>query len=87
MSIGVSQVVEGVRFPCHKYILAAGSDYFRALLFNGMKESSELDVHLLDIEPAAFEHVLRFMCVTPPGVQNCHGASAARRDNLRGHAS
>lgn len=57
------KVVEGRSFPGHKYILAAGSDYFRALFFNGMRESTSSEILLHDLQASAFEHVLRFMYV------------------------
>lgn len=38
----VTLVVEGVRIPAHKVILAASSDYFRALLYGGMREASQV---------------------------------------------
>lgn len=35
-------IVEGQRIPAHKVILAASSDYFRALLYGGMRESNQV---------------------------------------------
>lgn len=34
--------MEGQRIPAHKVILAASSDYFRALLYGGMRESNQV---------------------------------------------
>lgn len=35
-------IVEGQRIPAHKVILAASSDYFRALLYGGMREANQV---------------------------------------------
>ena len=42
-------------------ILAARSDYFRALLFGGMKESSQMEVELVDTSLPAFHHLLKYI--------------------------
>ena len=42
-------------------ILAARSEYFRALLFGGMRESSQEEVELGDTSLPAFRHLLRYL--------------------------
>jgi len=54
-------VVDGQRIPAHKVILAARSEYFRAPLFGGLKESSQEEVELVDTPLAAFKHLLRYI--------------------------
>jgi len=57
----VNLIVEGVTFPAHRIILAARSEYFRALLFGGMKESQENEVHLSCVTVKAFKIVLKYV--------------------------
>ncbi|CAH8874733.1 unnamed protein product [Trichobilharzia szidati] len=57
----VTLVVQNTHFPAHKAILAARSDYFRALFYGGMAESSSSVVHLNDINVIAFKNILRYM--------------------------
>lgn len=40
----VTLIVEGQRIPAHKVILAASSDYFRALLYGGMREANQVSL-------------------------------------------
>lgn len=47
--------------PAHKVILAARSEYFRALLFGGMRESSQHEVKLVDTPFVAFKHLLKYI--------------------------
>jgi BTB/POZ domain-containing protein 9 len=54
-------VVEGIKFPAHKIILAARSEYFRALLFGGMRESSQEEVELKGATTAAFKVLLKYV--------------------------
>jgi len=54
-------VGENNRIPAHKVILAARSEYFRALLFGGMKESSQEEIKLVDTPLVAFKHLLRYI--------------------------
>ena len=49
------------RIPAHKVILAARSEYFRALLFGGMRESSQQEVKLVDTPYTAFKHLLKYV--------------------------
>ena len=57
----VALVVDGQRFRAHRVILAARSDYFRALLYGGMKESQLSEIELKDTSLAAFKHLLRYI--------------------------
>ncbi|EGZ20782.1 hypothetical protein PHYSODRAFT_493300 [Phytophthora sojae] len=49
------------RFHAHRFILAASSPPFRAMLTGNMRESSRRDVELHDIEPTIVEKMLLFM--------------------------
>jgi BTB/POZ domain len=44
-----------------KVILAARSEYFRALLYGGMKESSQQEIELMDTPPEAFKILLKYV--------------------------
>jgi len=54
-------VADNHRIPAHKVILAARSEYFRALLYGGMKESSQEEIKLVDTPLVAFKHLLRYI--------------------------
>ncbi|XP_066374293.1 BTB/POZ and MATH domain-containing protein 2-like [Miscanthus floridulus] len=58
----------GERFPAHKSVLAARSRVFMAEFFGGMEERTSRVVEVQDVEPAAFETMLRFVYtdVAPP---------------------
>ncbi|CAJ0929536.1 unnamed protein product, partial [Mesorhabditis belari] len=57
--------VEGERLPAHKTILAARSEYFRAMFFGGMAESTDSskvrEVELKDTTLEAFKHLLNYI--------------------------
>lgn len=58
----VTLVVNGERFPAHRSVLAAGSEYFRALLYGGMRESHEAEVEIGDVLSVdAFRHLLSYV--------------------------
>jgi len=59
----VNLVVEDSSFPAHKIILAARSDYFRALLFGGLSESDPKcdKIELKDTNAAAFYILLKYI--------------------------
>ncbi|KAF6778611.1 hypothetical protein AHF37_01952 [Paragonimus kellicotti] len=57
----VTLVVQGVQFKAHRIILAARSEYFRALLYGGLAESSRSIIHLNDINAVAFKQVLLYI--------------------------
>ena len=54
-------VVEGHSFPVHKVVLAASSDYFRALFTADFKESSLTDITLNGASVYTFKLVLDFL--------------------------
>ena len=55
-------VVEGGRFPAHRNVLAARSEYFRGLLLSGMQEGSEQqEIELGEVSARAFRVVLRHL--------------------------
>ena len=57
----VTLIVGGQRFNGHKIILAARSQYFRALLFGGLKESTQSEIELKDANLAAFKGLLEYI--------------------------
>jgi speckle-type POZ protein len=55
-------VVEGERFPAHRVMLAARSEYFRGLLLSGMQEGSgQQEIELGEVSARAFRVVLRHL--------------------------
>ncbi|KAL6487916.1 hypothetical protein MHYP_G00045420 [Metynnis hypsauchen] len=58
----VTFVVEEKRFPAHRVILAARCQYFRALLYGGMRESQpQAEVRLEETRAEAFSMLLRYL--------------------------
>ncbi|MCI4376765.1 hypothetical protein PGIGA_G00192480 [Pangasianodon gigas] len=58
----VTFLVEEKRFPAHRVILAARCQYFRALLYGGMRESQpQAEVRLEDTRAEAFSMLLRYL--------------------------
>ncbi|TRY98338.1 hypothetical protein DNTS_025960 [Danionella cerebrum] len=58
----VTFVVEEKRFPAHRVILAARCQYFRALLFGGLRESrAQAEVRLEETRSEAFSMLLRYL--------------------------
>ncbi|XP_062851849.1 BTB/POZ domain-containing protein 9 isoform X2 [Trichomycterus rosablanca] len=58
----VTFLVEEKRFPAHRVILAARCQYFRALLYGGMRESQpQAEVRLEDTRVEAFSMLLRYL--------------------------
>lgn len=53
--------VDGQRFHGHKVILAARSEYFRALLFGGMRESQQSEIELKGTSLRAFKGLLKYI--------------------------
>ncbi|XP_029902597.1 BTB/POZ domain-containing protein 9-like isoform X2 [Myripristis murdjan] len=58
----VTFLVEGKRFPAHRVILASRCQYFRAMLYNGMKESQpQAEISLEDTQAEAFSMLLQYL--------------------------
>lgn len=57
----VTLIVGGQRFNSHKIILAARSQYFRALLFGGLKESTQHEIELKDANLTGFKGLLEYI--------------------------
>lgn len=57
----VTLIVEGHKLSAHKVILAARSDYFRALLYGGLKESTQNEIVLPDAPLKAFKVLLKYI--------------------------
>lgn len=49
------------RIPAHRVILAAASDYFAAMFGNELKEASEAEVWIRDVEPDALETLVDYI--------------------------
>ena len=58
----VTFIVENERFFCHRVILAARCEYFRALLYGGMRESnSASDIVISDTSSRSFQILLKYI--------------------------
>ncbi|XP_049795169.1 BTB/POZ domain-containing protein 9 [Schistocerca nitens] len=53
--------VDGHKFHGHKVILAARSDYFRAMLFGGLRESQQSEIELKGTSLSAFKSLLKYI--------------------------
>ncbi|EAA04434.4 AGAP006714-PA [Anopheles gambiae str. PEST] len=56
----VTFIVEGQRIPAHRVILAARSEYFRALLYGGLQETKQHEI-TLNIPLMAFRCLLKYI--------------------------
>lgn len=54
-------IVENCRLPVHRVVLASRSEYFRALLYGGMRESSSCEIPLKDVSAVPFKHLLQYI--------------------------
>ena len=52
---------QGEIFPCHKVVLAASSDYFKALFAHDGEKSGSENIVLDGISPNGFKHLLTYM--------------------------
>lgn len=52
--------VENHKLPAHRVILAARSEYFRALLYGGLSETTQTEIEL-QIPLEAFKALLRYI--------------------------
>lgn len=57
----VTFIVDGERFHAHRFILATRSEYFRAMLCGGLKESAEAEIKLSETKPLDFRTLLRYI--------------------------
>lgn len=57
----VTLIVAGQRFNGHKLILAARSQYFRALLYGGLRESEQTEIELKETTLPAFKELLKYI--------------------------
>ncbi|KAM3717719.1 BTB/POZ domain-containing protein [Dirofilaria immitis] len=53
--------VEGRLIPAHRIILAARSQYFRALFYNGMRETRDSEVELVDTSLNGFKMLMKYI--------------------------
>uniref|UniRef100_A0A915PWL1 BTB/POZ domain-containing protein 9 n=1 Tax=Setaria digitata TaxID=48799 RepID=A0A915PWL1_9BILA len=53
--------VEGRLVPAHRVILAARSQYFRALLYNGMRETRDSEIELVDTSLNGFKMLMKYI--------------------------
>ncbi|KAK7862456.1 hypothetical protein R5R35_001170 [Gryllus longicercus] len=53
--------VEGQRFHGHRVILAARSEYFRAMLYGGLRESQQAEIELKGTSLQAFRGLLKYI--------------------------
>ncbi len=60
-------MVEGRRFPVHRVVLAARSEYFRRLFLSGMQgvrsESGVQEIELGEVSAGTLRVVLRYVCL------------------------
>jgi len=66
----VTFTVEGKPVYCHKIILAARSEHFKAMFFNGLKESREKQIDLPDLQYNAFQNCLRYIYTGEVSINN-----------------
>lgn len=57
----ITFIVENQRLPAHRVILAARSEYFRALLYGGLAESTQREIELNKISYEAFKVLLQYI--------------------------
>ncbi|CAH8518641.1 unnamed protein product [Dicrocoelium dendriticum] len=50
-----------LRIPAHRVILAAASDYFAAMFGNELKEASEMEIWIHDVEPNSLQTLINYI--------------------------
>jgi hypothetical protein len=75
-------VVEGERFPAHRNVLAARSEYFRGLLLSGMQEGSgQQEIALGEVSAGGFRVVLRYLYTAAmPAWEELKGTGTSAED-------
>ncbi|KAK0419181.1 hypothetical protein QR680_013998 [Steinernema hermaphroditum] len=56
----VTFLVGEAKIPAHRNILACQSEYFRSMLYGGLREGSEKEVKIRDTNPDTFRRLLRY---------------------------
>ena len=68
----VTLLVQGSRIPAHRIILASQSDYFDRLLYGDMREASQDEIQLHDVESLkAFQMLMQYIYSGRLKIQNC----------------
>lgn len=75
-----SQPAEIERFRCHKCVLAALSDYFKAMFSSELAESRQTEIRLNDIDAATMRSIIDFVYtsrlnISPANVQTLLAAA------------
>ena len=52
---------DGTRIPCHRCVLASCSSYFDIMFSNGMKESSEEEIRVVDVSSEVMSLAIEFV--------------------------
>ncbi|XP_039268151.2 kelch-like protein 40 [Styela clava] len=60
--VDVVLIVDGVKLqPCHKFVLAASSPYFRAMFSHGMAEQNKKEIEIMDVDRRSLQLVLDYI--------------------------
>lgn len=54
-------IVDSKRIPAHKLVLSSTSEYFHAMFNNNLRESSQSEIELTDIDPDALEELIKYI--------------------------
>ncbi|KAJ6643121.1 Kelch-like protein 26 [Pseudolycoriella hygida] len=58
--LDITLLVEGKSFRAHRAVLAAVSDYFRAMFTDAMKESTQSEIKILEVSARGMELILNY---------------------------